>query len=77
MKETIMTGDMLRNTEMTSVKCMTTGIITETMKRVTITTIANPLVGAGKVVIKGSIRDIIAPVTNRIRRVTEGKDPGV
>ncbi|RMB96744.1 hypothetical protein DUI87_26810 [Hirundo rustica rustica] len=67
MKETIMTGDMLRNTEMTSVKCMTTGIITETMKRVTIITIANPLVGAGKVVIKGSIRDIIAPVTNRIR----------
>lgn len=62
-----MTGDMLRNTEMTSVKYMTTGIITETMKRVTITTIANPLVGAEKVVIKGSIRDIIAPVTIHIR----------
>ncbi|POI32204.1 hypothetical protein CIB84_004039 [Bambusicola thoracicus] len=67
MKETIMTGDMLRSTEMTSVKYMTTGIITETMKRVTIITIANPLVGAGKVVIKGSIRGIIAPVTNHIR----------
>lgn len=67
MKETIMTGDMLRSTEMTSVKYMTTGIIRETMKRVTIITIANPLVGAGKVVIKGSIRGIIAPVTNHIR----------
>lgn len=66
MREIIVSGDMLMNTEMTTVKDMIIDIIIETMKTVITTTAVNLQAEAGEVVQKGSVIDIVQAI-NHIR----------
>lgn len=64
MREIIGTGDMLMNTEMTTVKDIFLDIITETWKAVTESTAVNPQSEAGEAVLKGSVIDTVQVISH-------------